>query len=55
MKLTNTARLLYLVANILAAVVLVLLLLDPTRPLPPVFVILGLSVVCWLAPIFLNR
>jgi hypothetical protein len=32
---------------------LVLLLLNPTRPLVPIFVILGLAVLCWLAPILL--
>ena len=35
-------RALYLLANLLGGVVLVLLLLDPTRPLGPVFVLLGL-------------
>jgi hypothetical protein len=38
-------------SNGLAEVVLVLLLLDPTRPLAPVFVLLALAVVPW----FLRR
>jgi hypothetical protein len=36
-------RALYLLANLLGCGVLVLLLIDPTRPLAPVFVLLGLA------------
>jgi hypothetical protein len=43
-------RLLYLLANLCAGVVLILLLLDTTRPLAPVFVLLTLAVVCAFLP-----
>jgi hypothetical protein len=46
-------RALYLLANLLGVVVLVLL--DPTRPLAPVFVLLGLAAVCVVGPRFLPR
>jgi hypothetical protein len=45
---------LYILANGFAGVVLVLLLLDPTRPLAPVFVLLALAVVCAVVPRFLR-
>ena len=45
----------YALANGFAAVVLVLLLLDPTRPLALVFVLLSLAVVCAIVPAFLRR
>jgi hypothetical protein len=48
-------RVFYILANGLAGVVLVLLLLDPTRPLVPVFVLLALAVVCSVVPWFLRR
>jgi hypothetical protein len=48
-------RVLYILANGFAGVVLVLLLLDPTRPLVPVFVLLTLAVVCAVVPWFLRR
>jgi hypothetical protein len=48
-------RLLFLLANLLAHVVIVLLLIDPTRPLAPVFVLLALSVACAALPAFLRR
>jgi hypothetical protein len=48
-------RALYVLANGFAGLVLVLLLLDPTRPLAPVFVLLALAVVCAVAPRFLRR
>jgi hypothetical protein len=48
-------RVLYLLANLLGGVVLVLLLLDPSRPLGPVFVLLGQAAVCVLVPRFLPR
>jgi hypothetical protein len=47
-------RFLYFSANVFAGVVLVLLLLDPTRPLVPVFILLALAVVCAAAPWFLK-
>jgi hypothetical protein len=37
-------RVLYALANLLGGVVLLLLLLDLTRPLAPIFVLLGLAV-----------
>jgi hypothetical protein len=48
-------RVLYFLANLLGGVVLVLLLLDPTRPLAPIFVLLALAVVCAVLPRFLHR
>lgn len=39
-------RILYIVADAFAAVVVILLLLDPTRPLAPVLVLLTLAVAC---------
>ena len=48
-------RVLYFLANLLGGVVLVLLVLDPTRPLEPVFVLLGLAVVFAVLPRFLPR
>ena len=48
-------RVLYFLANLLGGVVLVLLLLDPTRPLAPIFVLLGLAVVFAVLPRFLPR
>ena len=46
-------RLLYLVANVLGGVVLVLLLLDPGRDLLPVFLLLALTVLLVVLPRFL--
>ena len=48
-------RVLYFLANLLGGVVLVLLVLDPTRPLVPVFVLLGLAVLFAVLPRFLPR
>ena len=48
-------RVLYFLANLLGGVVLVLLLLDPTRPLAPIFVLLGLAVLFAVLPRFLPR
>jgi hypothetical protein len=48
-------RVFYVLANGFAGVVLVLLLLDPTRPLVPAFVLLALAVVCAVVPWFLRR
>jgi hypothetical protein len=46
---------LYLLANPFGGVVIVLLLLDPTRPLAPIFFLLALGVVCAVLPRFLRR
>ena len=48
-------RLFYILANGFAGIVLVLLLLDPSRPLIPVFILLALAVVCATVPWFLRR
>ena len=48
-------RVFYILANGFAGVVLVLLLLDPTRPLVPVFVLLALAVACAVVPWSLRR
>jgi hypothetical protein len=48
-------RVFYILANCLAGVVLVMLLLDPTRPLAPIIVLLALAVVCAVMPWFLRR
>jgi hypothetical protein len=43
-------RAFYLLANVLGGVALVLLLLDPTRPLGPMFILLAVAVVCAVLP-----
>ncbi len=48
-------RVLYALANLLGGVVLVLLVLDPTRPLAPIFVLLGLAVIFSVLRQFLPR
>ena len=53
-RLAEMKRVLYFLANLLGGVVLDLLL-DPTRPLAPVFVLLALAVVCAVLPRFLPR
>jgi hypothetical protein len=45
----------YILANVLGGVVLVLLIVDPIRPLAPVFILLGLAVLCAIVPRFLRR
>jgi hypothetical protein len=47
-------RLFYILANYFAGIVIVLLLLDPTRPLVPIFVLLALAMVCAVVPRFLR-
>jgi hypothetical protein len=48
-------RVFNIVANVLGGLVLVMLLLDPTRPLAPVLVVLGLAVVFAVVPWFMRR
>lgn len=48
-------RVFYILANGFAGIVLVLLVLDPTRPLAPIFVLLALAVVCAFVPWYLRR
>jgi hypothetical protein len=48
-------RVLYVLANLWAGLVLVLLLIDPTRPLAAVLGLLGLAVVCVVMARFLPR
>ena len=48
-------RVLWSAANVLGGAVLVLLLLDPTRPLLPIFVLLGTAVVFWVLPAIIGR
>jgi hypothetical protein len=48
-------RAFYIVANLLAGLVLVLLVIDPTRTMGPVFALLAAAVVCAAAPTFLRR
>jgi hypothetical protein len=48
-------RILYFFANGFAGIVLVLLLIDPTRHLAPIFVLLALAVVCAIVPWYLRR
>jgi hypothetical protein len=43
----------YAVANVLGGVVLVMLLIDPARPLLPVLVLLALAVLFFVLPRFL--
>jgi hypothetical protein len=45
---------LYLLTNLLGGVVLVLLLLDPGRPLGPIFLLLAMAVVCAVLPSWLR-
>ena len=47
-------RVFYILANCLVAGV-VMLLLDPTRPLAPILVLLALAVACAVMPWFLPR
>ena len=46
---------LYVLANALGAAVLVLLYLDPTRPLLPIFALLAVAVACAVAPSFFRK
>jgi hypothetical protein len=46
---------LYVLANLFAALVLILLLVDGSRPLAPIFVLLALAVICALLPSVLSR
>jgi hypothetical protein len=48
-------RVLYFVANLLGGIVIVLLVIDPTRTLAPIFVLLGLAVICVVVAWFLRR
>lgn len=48
-------RVLYFFANSFAGIVLVLLLLDPSRSLAPIFVLLALAVVCSFVAWFCGR
>jgi hypothetical protein len=48
-------RVFYFLANGFAGIVLVLLVLDPSRPLVLIFVLLTLAVVCAIVPWFLKR
>jgi len=46
-------RAFWFTANVLGGVVLVLVMIDPGRPLLPIFVLLGLAVVLMFLPAFL--
>jgi hypothetical protein len=48
-------RVLWTAENLVGGTVLVLLLLDPTRPLLPIFGLLGVAVVLMFLPAFLPR
>jgi hypothetical protein len=48
-------RALYVLANLLAGLVLVLLLVDNSRSLVPGLVLLGLAVICAVLPYVLAR
>jgi hypothetical protein len=54
-KLGGMKRASYLAANLLGALVLVLLLMDPTRALLPLFELLGLGAGCIILARFLPR
>lgn len=47
-------RVLCFFANGFAGIVLVLLLLDPTRPLTPIFVLLAFAVFCAIIPRYMK-
>jgi hypothetical protein len=46
---------LYILANALAGLVLVLLVIDPTRDMTPIVALLAAAVVCAAVPSFLRR
>jgi hypothetical protein len=48
-------RLLYVLANLFAGVAIVLLLIDPTRPLTPILRLLALAVACAVLPRFVSE
>jgi hypothetical protein len=48
-------RVFYVLANLFGGVAVVLLLLEPTRPLAPNLGLVTLAVVCALVPWFLQR
>jgi hypothetical protein len=45
----------YFLANLFGGIVIVLLVIDPTRPLTPIFLLLGLAVICAAVPSFLRK
>ena len=47
-------RFLYFVANFLGGIVLVILLVNPRRPLIPIFVLLGAAILCAVIPSLLQ-
>jgi hypothetical protein len=48
-------HLLYVLANVLAAVAIVLLLIDPDRPLTPVLCLLAVALACAVLPAFVRE
>jgi hypothetical protein len=48
-------RISYFIGNTLATVVVLLLLVDPTRPAAPVFILSVAALGCWLLPALLGR
>jgi hypothetical protein len=54
-RILGTMRFFYFLANGFAGIVLILIVIDPTRNLSPVFVLLALAVVCVLVPWYLRR
>jgi hypothetical protein len=48
-------RLLYFLANVLAAVAIALLLIDPSRPLTPILCLLAVALACAVLPGFVRE
>jgi hypothetical protein len=48
-------RLLYFLANVLAAVAITLLLIDSKRPLTPVLCLLAVAMACAILPAFVRE
>jgi hypothetical protein len=48
-------RILWSAANLLGGAVVVLLVLDPTRPLLPIFIVVGTAIVLMVLPALLGR
>lgn len=52
--MTIAARVCYILANTLGGAVIALLLIDPTRPLAPIFVLLGFAAAFAIIPRYLH-
>ena len=48
-------RLLYFLANVLVAVAITLLLIDPSQPITPILCLLAVAVACAVLPAFVRE